>query len=93
MKPFALLLSIISTFSGLLTQAPEAKAATTYLVLGSYHQSGDAKPKISKDTSPTLTVIPMESTEQCEAAGRQISEIIYKPVWYFDGRWTCVEGK
>ena len=69
-------------------------AGTTWLVLGTYKQpDGGDKPRVAQESSPTLSAIPMESVEQCEEAGRQITEKIYKPVWFFDGRWTCVQGK
>ena len=93
MKPFALLLAAISTVAGSIALAPAASAATTYLILGSYAQGPGGKPTIMMQTSPSVQVVPMESLEQCEAAGRQITAKIYKPIWYFDGRWTCVEGK
>ena len=94
MKPFAFLLAASSTMGGLFAFAPATEAATTYLVLGTYKQpDGGSKPRVAQYSSPTVQVIPMESIEQCEAAGRQITEKIYKPIWFFDGRWTCIEGK
>ena len=71
-----------------------AKADSYYLVLGSYKQpDASGKPRIAKSSSPSITVIPMVSLEQCEVAGQQIQKSIYEPIWFFDGRWTCVEGK
>lgn len=94
MKPFALLLAASSTMVGLFAFAPAADSATTYLVLGSYKQpDGGSKPRVAQYSSPSVQVLPMESIEQCETAGRQIAEKIYKPIWFFDGRWACVEGK
>lgn len=94
MKPLAFVLAATSTLGGFVAFSPAANAATTYLVLGSYKQpDGGSKPRVAQYSSPSLQVIPMESIEQCEAAGRQITEKVYKPVWFFDGRWTCVEGK
>ena len=94
MKPFALLLAASSTIGGMFALAPAADAATTYLVLGTYKQpDGSGKPRVAQHSSPSVQVLPMESIEQCEAAGRQITAKIYKPIWFFDGRWTCVEGK
>lgn len=93
MKPFAFLLAASSTMGGLFALGPAADAATTYLVLGTYRELGGSKPQVNLHGSPSVQVIPMESVEQCEAAGRQITEKIYKPIWFFDGRWTCVEGK
>lgn len=69
-------------------------AGTTYLVIGSYRQAdATGKPYVSLQTNPDVQVIPMESTEQCEVAGERIATEIFKPIWMFDGRWTCVEGK
>lgn len=83
---FAAVLTAISTLP--------AQAATTWLVLGTYKQpDSSGKPRVAGYSSPSLNAIPMESLEQCEAAGRRIEENIYKPIWYFDGRWTCIEGK
>lgn len=94
MKPFACVLAATSTLGGLFAFIPAANAATTYLVLGSYKQpDGGSKPRVAQYSSPSLQVIPTESIEQCEAAGRQITEKVYKPIWFFDGRWTCIEGK
>lgn len=93
MKTLVLLVAITSSLGGLVALAPAAEAATTYLVLGTYRALKGGKPEVSRDSSPSIQVIPMESIEQCETAGRQITEKIYKPIWFFDGRWTCVEGK
>jgi hypothetical protein len=93
MKTAHLLLACASAIGGLIAVAPAANAATTYLVLGSYKQEGGSKPSVAVYSSPSIQVLPMESIEQCEEAGRQITKKIYKPIWYFDGRWTCVEGK
>jgi len=94
MKPLAMFLASSSMLCGLFSSVQAAKAATTYLVLGTYKQpDGGSKPRVAQYSSPTVQVIPMESIEQCETAGRQITQKLYKPIWYFDGRWTCVEGK
>ena len=70
-----------------------AKAESFWLVIGSYRQGPGGKPVVSGITSPSLFAIQMETYEQCVAAGRKISNDIYKPVWNFDNRWTCVTGK
>jgi len=70
-----------------------AEAGTTYLILGTWTQGVGGKPIVYESSSPNLTVIPMESIEQCEATGSKIMKDIYKPIWRFDGRWTCIEGK
>ena len=94
MKKTPLLLAFASAIGGLIAMTPAAYAATTYLVLGSYKQpDGGSKPRVAQYSSPSIQILPMESIEQCEVAGRQITTKIYKPIWYFDGRWTCVEGK
>ena len=81
--------------AAVLIGAPAAvSASTAYLVLGSYKQpNGTGKPQIAPYSSPSISSIPFETMEQCEQAGQQINEIIFKPIWYFDGRWTCVNGK
>ena len=73
--------------------ATPAKAETTYLVIGTWTQIAGKKLGTYATSSPNLTVIPMESTEQCETSGMQIIEDVYKPVHGMDGHWTCVEGK
>ena len=70
-----------------------ARADGYWLVIGSYRQGPGGKPAVSGITSPSLFAIPMDTLEQCESAGRKISEDVYKPVWNFDNRWTCVVGK
>ena len=61
-----------------------------WLVIGSFRQGPGGRPEVSGITSPSIYAIPMETMEQCEAAGQKISNEIYKPVWQFDNRWTCV---
>ena len=93
MKILPSLTAAIALGASLIGAIP-AEAGTTYLVLSSYKQpDGGSKPRIAQNSSPSIQVIPMETLEQCEAAGSQIQKDIYKPIWYFDGRWTCVEGK
>ena len=77
-----------------LIAAMPVKAETIYLVLGIYKQPHmGSKPQVAKSSSPSIQIIPMISMEQCETAGNQITEDLYEPIWQFDGRWTCVEGK
>ena len=64
-----------------------------WLIIGSYRQGPGGRPEVSGITSPSIYAIPIGSQELCEDAGKKISEEIYKPVWQFDNRWTCVEGK
>ena len=94
MKILSSLTAAIAIGASLMMAAPPAKAETTYLVLSTYKQRKlTSKPQVDISTSPSIQIIPMESVEQCEAAGIQITEDLYKPIWQFDGRWTCVEGK
>tara|TARA_Y100001968_G_C19057318_1_gene572074 strand:+ start:367 stop:642 length:276 start_codon:yes stop_codon:yes gene_type:complete len=64
-----------------------------WLVIGSYRQGPGAKPAVSGITSPSLYAIPMQSLELCKKAGEKISKEIYKPVWNFDNRWTCIKSQ
>ena len=68
-------------------------AESYWLVIGSYRQGPGSKPAVSGITSPSLHTIPMDSLEICKKAGEKISREIYKPVWNFDSRWTCVRSK
>ncbi len=73
--------------------SPPVIAETNYwLVIGSYRQASGSRAEVSGITSPSLYAIPMESKKACEEAGKKISEEIYKPVWQFDNRWTCVKS-
>ena len=63
-----------------------------WLVIGSYRQGPGGRPEVSGITSPSVYAIPMETMKQCKEAGEKISNDIYKPVWQFDNRWTCVLG-
>ena len=63
-----------------------------WLVIGSYRQGPGGRPEVSGITSPSVYAIPMNSLEQCQDAAKQIVREIYKPVWQFDSKWTCVSG-
>ena len=66
---------------GSFMSAAPAKAETTYLVLGTHKQPHSAsKPQVAKSSSPSIQIIPIISMEQCEAAGNQITEYLYKPI-------------
>ena len=69
---------------------PLKAQATYWLVIGSYRQGPGSRPEVSGITSPTLYAIPMDSLESCQQAGDKIVKEIYKPVWQFDSRWTCI---
>ena len=86
------ILAAITITISLLTPT-QAKADETYwLVIGTYRQGPGGRPEVSGITSPSVYAIPMMTLDQCKSAGKQISTQIYKPVWQFDNRWTCVAG-
>ena len=64
--------------------------ANYWLVIGTYRQGPGGRPVVSGITSPSLHSIPMKDLETCKKAGKEISEKIFKPVWQFDSKWTCV---
>ena len=61
------------------------------LVIGTYRQGPGNRPEVSGITSPSLYSLPMKDIETCKRAGEQITSEIYKPVWQFDSRWTCIK--
>ena len=60
------------------------------LVIGTYRQGPGRRPEVSGITSPSLHSIPMKNLDTCNKAGEKITNEIYKPIWQFDSRWTCV---
>ncbi len=60
------------------------------LVIGTYRQGPGGRPEVSGITSPSLYSIPIKDLETCEKGGEKIINEIYKPVWQFDSRWTCI---
>ena len=70
----------------------EAVKADYWLVIGTYRQGPGGRPEVSGITSPSLYSIPMKDIETCEKAGNKISKEIYRPVWQFDNKWTCIYG-
>ena len=69
------------------------KANSNYwLIIGTYRQGPGGRPEVSGITSPSIHSIPMKDLETCNKAGEKISNEIYKPVWQFDSKWTCVFG-
>ena len=64
--------------------------ANYWLIIGTYRQGPGGRPEVSGITSPSLHSIPMEDLETCNNAGKKITNEIYKPVWQFDSKWTCV---
>ena len=77
----------ILVFPILFTENIKAKY---WLVIGTYRQGPGARPEVSGITSPSLHSIPMKDLESCKNAGNKITNEIYKPVWQFDSKWTCV---
>tara|TARA_B100000963_G_scaffold256984_1_gene225449 strand:- start:656 stop:937 length:282 start_codon:yes stop_codon:yes gene_type:complete len=61
------------------------------LVIGTYRQGPGNRPEVSGITSPSLYSLPMKDIETCKIAGEKITNEIYKPVWQFDSRWTCIK--
>ena len=84
-KSISLLLFLFSTF--LVSDFVEAKY---WLIIGTYRQGPGSRPEVSGITSPSLYSIPMEDLDTCKKAGEKITNEIYKPVWQFDSKWTCV---
>ena len=69
---------------------PDSVRADYWLVIGTYRQGPGGRPEVSGITSPTLHYIPMENLDNCKKAGEIITKEIYKPVWQFDSKWSCV---
>ena len=84
-KSISLLFFLFSTF--LVSDFVEAKY---WLIIGTYRQGPGSRPEVSGITSPSLYSIPMEDLDTCKIAGEKITNEIYKPVWQFDSKWTCV---
>ena len=81
-------LSLLFLFS--LSFFPDSLKANYWLIIGTYRQGPGGRPEVSGITSPSLHSIPMKSLEACNEAGEKITRDIYKPVWQFDSKWTCV---
>ena len=71
---------------------PESVSANYWLIIGTYRQGPGGRPEVSGITSPSLHSIPMPDLDACNKAGEKVMNDIYKPVWQFDSRWTCVYG-
>ena len=84
-KSISLLLFLFSTL--LVSDFVEAKY---WLIIGTYRQGPGSRPEVSGITSPSLYSIPMQDLDTCKKAGEKITKEIYKPVWQFDSKWTCV---
>ena len=83
--------SLILLITSLIGFQPKVKAEY-WLVIGSYRQGPGSKPQVSGITSPSLFAIPMKTKEMCLEAGTKIENDIYKPVWQFDNKWTCIKN-
>ena len=68
----------------------DSAKANYWLIIGTYRQGSGSRPEVSGITSPSLHSIPMQDLNSCNKAGEKITKEIYKPVWQFDSRWTCV---
>ena len=68
----------------------DSAKAGYWLIIGTYRQGPGSRPEVSGITSPSLHSIPMQDLDSCNKAGEKITKEIYKPVWQFDSRWTCV---
>jgi len=68
----------------------DSARAKYWLVIGTYRQGPGSRPEVSGITSPSLHSIPMKDLDTCNKAGKKITDEIYKPVWQFDSKWTCV---
>ena len=64
--------------------------ADYWLIIGTYRQGPGRRPEVSGITSPSLHSIPMKDLDTCNSAGEKITNEIYKPVWQFDSKWTCI---
>ena len=84
-KFFIKLLALISFFTFI-----DSVRADYWLVIGTYRQGPGGRAEVSGITSPSLHSIPMKDKETCELAGNKITNEIYKPVWQFDSKWTCI---
>ena len=68
----------------------DSAKADYLLIIGTYRQGPGRRPEVSGITSPSLHSIPMKDLDTCNNAGEKITNEIYKPVWQFDSKWTCV---
>ena len=80
----------ILLFFLLLLSFSESVKANYRLIIGTYRQGPGGRPEVSGITSPSLHSIQMKDLDTCRKAGEQIAEEIYRPVWQFDSKWTCV---
>tara|TARA_B100000700_G_scaffold212761_1_gene233919 strand:+ start:2175 stop:2462 length:288 start_codon:yes stop_codon:yes gene_type:complete len=86
-----IIFSLIIVFTSTVGLQIEAKS-DYWLVIGSYRQGPGGKPQVSGITSPSLFAIPIGTEKMCMKAGEKIANEIYKPVWQFDNKWTCIKN-
>tara|TARA_Y100001968_G_scaffold159660_1_gene145963 strand:- start:95 stop:376 length:282 start_codon:yes stop_codon:yes gene_type:complete len=86
-----IIFSLIFVLTSLVSLQSQAKA-DYWLVIGSYRQGPGRKPQVSGITSPSLFAIPIGTEKMCLEAGKKIENDIYKPVWQFDSKWTCIKN-
>ena len=81
---------LIQLFLFSLLLLTDSVKANYWLIIGTYRQGPGSRPEVSGITSPSLHSIPMKDLDTCNMAGEKIINEIYKPVWQFDSKWTCV---
>ena len=81
---------LLLLFTASLFLFPGSLKANYWLIIGTYRQGPGGRPEVSGITSPSLHSIPMKDLDTCNRAGEKITNEIYKPVWQFDSKWTCV---
>ena len=64
--------------------------ANYWLIIGTYRQGPGGRTEVIGITSLLLHSIPMKDLDTFNKPGERITNEIYKPVWQFDSRWTCV---
>ena len=87
---YNLLLKIFTIFTLIIFN--NSVKANYWLVIGTYRQGPGARAEVSGITSPSLHSIPMKDIDTCKKAATKITNEIYKPVWQFDSKWTCIYG-
>ena len=80
---FLLIATVVSPFKYI--------KADYLLVIGTYRQGPGNRPEVSGITSPSLYSLPIKDIESCRIAGEKITNEIYKPVWQFGSKWTCIK--
>ena len=83
-------INILLFLFSLLFYSNSLRANNYWLVIGTYRQGSEGRPQVSGIRSPSLHSIPMKDLDTCNKAGEKITNEIYKPVWQFDSKWTCV---